>query len=258
MIRLIIALLLASLFSLPADAFWQSRDSNYDKSIGGFTPLNLPNLLAWYQPSGMVNTGDGTNITSWTDSSGNGNTITPFNAVTYKASGIGGVGTSNWTAGAAQYFNSGSSFAIGTGNVSVFAVVQINASVNAFVRIVELYNGSVENTPLTLAGANNVQPYFTGPNISATFGNNYRLGSVTNGSTITGYKNGASQGTVSYSTAPNSPTTLYLGIYAGNLSSDSFVGYISEVVITTGTMSATDVSNLDTYFTNKYGSTWGS
>lgn len=89
-----------------------------------FAPLTITGMQAWFKANSLALT-NGANVTSWTDSSGNGNTISNgSNYPTYVASGIGGKPSVNFVQASNQWLYNNSTVGLGGNDFTMIAVVR--------------------------------------------------------------------------------------------------------------------------------------
>lgn len=237
---------------------------------GSWTPASLSGLIVWLDANDAATiTHTGGNVTAWNDKSGTGNHFTGNNNPVYSTTSFPGSKPGiTFTAGSSTSLT-GSTVSMGsTTSYSVFMVLDVTGS--------SANSGIICAAPS--AGGNDFNGTggwaFTTP--AGGGANGCRLTRVSfdvnNGSTPTGnaahtygfiidsnvsgvvygdFTNIAS-GTPTSITQPN----VNIGIggrMAPNITSNYISGIVSEVIITTNAMSGTDRSNLQSYFTTKWG-----
>lgn len=248
---------------------------------GSWTPASLGTaLVAWYKADANVYNDAGTTLATngqtvqqWNDQSGNGFNLsqaTAGNRPTYQSAGYNSLPAVNFTSASSTVLISSviASALTSKTTSSVFVVGQAT-SLAGNARLVCFVNGigsDFQTGMIWIMGASgtSVEAYENGALSSGTVSTstNYRLGSVLDGTNHTLYVNNVGQTPVAYTAALPSGSHGYIGVGGGVTSSDgisvsalsgNWSGPVAEVVVTNTALSSTDRSNLDTYFTGKWG-----
>lgn len=237
-----------------------------DTSLTPWSPSQLSNLVGWYKADTGVSL-SGTSVTAWSDQSGKGNTLTPLTSnPTYVSNG-------NPLGGAAIQFNgtnlvnlNASLTGLGD-NLTLIHIGKVTtAKFNAGLLLVNMFGGFVDGNVRVLdIRASNVSPWTTwrswfmvggwgaeGAGGSAMT-DGVRITKV-NSSGLKTYQNGTLVGTYNGSLGSLSPS-LTRRIYVGGnpYTTEGAFMRTYEVIITTADLSATDISNIQTYAQTKWG-----
>lgn len=229
-------------------------------TCGGFTPASFgANLIAWYKsPDTNTNqTGNGTNVSSWTDSSGHGFTIAPNFAgtPTYQSAGLGGKPAVIFNAANTDRLNNASVAFGAVSTVSAFMLSSFTGSSLAAGGL-GLFDGGGNKMGLVADGA--------APGVEAVFGfgngvvqtaainTELRLGIVFNGSTAITYVNNVANSTP-FSASPTAIGTQSAGFnIAGNSSAyDGAVREMFFVNVAVTTVSSPSLSDVDCYLQSR-------
>jgi hypothetical protein len=226
-----------------------------------FTPDTITGLSLWLDANKSTSlTMSGTNVSQWTDLTGNTN-ITATNYPTYSATGCNGKPTLQFTSGN-QFTNSVNTTVYNSlANFNYFIVVKIadnnaiyapfaldNKSLSIYLSSPSPFNPVVHTTgaPWTF---NNTDFLF---NNVATPTNTFciiQLSISNNGASQTFYINGSAGNTISCSFTGSSSK-----IIIGNSAySDPFVGYMSEILIYTSSLTTTQRQQIEGYLAWKWG-----
>tara|TARA_R110000868_G_scaffold232603_1_gene486137 strand:+ start:32 stop:811 length:780 start_codon:yes stop_codon:yes gene_type:complete len=242
-----------------------------------FTPSSIAGLKAWYDASDTATISlSGSAVTQWNDKSGNSfnltqatalrrpqsgvNTLNSLNVITFDGNDVLQAATaSDWTflhnsTGAtiffAAYFNtvavSGVLFA--TASSTAQSGVYIERSASDLI-LSEIYRGSGGTFVSSLAAGtltDNTAKYASMvlDNSNATAANRL-IYKINAGSNLTG---NTYTGTPSAS-APNNP--LYIGSY-DTAGSSGFQGRFAEIIMYSGVLSGTDITNVNSYLSSKW------
>lgn len=264
-------------------AFWQSRDSNYNKSSGSaFTPASLTGLVAWYDASTGVYSDAGvtpaTNtqtVQQWNDQSGNGYHLkqaTGGNRPQFLSAGFNSLPSVTFTvAGLTSMQTTADSVIMGTGLVgSVFGVARITTSGGATSRLVGFIgNGQADDTTSNHSAAWVFVTQATGTMASFRGGffasdasffsasTNYRFGNIYDNTNNTNYVNNVAGTPVAATgltwTSPGAIIVSSSTLGSITCGGACWDGPISELVMTNTALSNTDRTNLDNYFKTKWG-----
>lgn len=250
----------------------QNHAGLYVPTPSVWTPASLSNLLIWLDASDAPTVLlSGSNVTGWNDKSGNSNnfTIAGTGNPTYSATSFPGS-----KPGIAPTVNNAlrrTSQALNSAVLSCFVVYSMTAA-QSFPGIVTLQGASNGNDfssadSFSLTGGNNSasisvdrggSPSYNGTR-TITTGTARSAGIVFNGT------QGITYGDFSGTTAANSSTSalgnttanIALGARqasGGGIGATYFTaGIISEVIITTSAITGTDLTNLQAYWTAKWG-----
>jgi hypothetical protein len=228
-----------------------------------FTPASLANLYAWYKADAGVFKSGGlpatniTNVTQWNDQSGvsginligtgssnqvyetgvlNGlPAISCAGAELSATMSLGGTVFSMWALVKAEGTASGRVVAYGVGGSDTGATAGIPAFFSSLTTV-NSFNAGVLST-------NNVT--------AITSGSWNEIASVWNGTTSQLYINGTAQTAVA-STPTFAASGLFTAMNATTFG-NQLQGYIAEIVVVKGAMSAGDIANLKTYSLAKWG-----
>lgn len=228
-------------------------------ACGGFTPASFgANLIAWFKDPDINTTLSGSNVTAWSDFSGNGNTIVPNFATqpTYSATGLGGKPAVIFTAANADRLittsavtGAGTGTAISAFMLASFTANSINGGGLGF-------NDSVGNAlrfALALgSGTTGIRVQFAagqGVNQPAAISTELRLGAVFDGSAATTYVNNVAGTPFSYTGVAIGPGGL-LGFNMGAATS-VYDGPVREFFFVNKTLNSTDLSNVDCYLQSR-------
>ncbi len=231
-------------------------------AAAAWTPASLTGLVAWYKADVGVTTSGG-NVTAVADQSGNGYDLTNASTtVAYNATGLNGLPTFEYTVGAAGFLRS-SVDAVGlTGATgSAFVVAQIRSPSNDGHVVSYLgngqaveYNNAASAAWLLRDGTNNSVKAYRNNGLLTTgaisLATNYRLGVIFDGSFCQIYINNSVQASpVACTDSFTQLGTLYFGSAPSGGPLD---GFISEIVITSSSMSSGDRSSLDSYLQTRW------
>lgn len=207
-----------------------------------FNPDSIATLEAWYKADTLA-LADGANVTSWTDSSGNGRTLTnPGAAPTYKINYLNGRPAVKFVGASSQYLQ-----AAFTNNhpLTVFVVAQANSDAHS-----SIYDGVVQTSSLIYRGdSTHINVYSNGTFIScvAVPSDFQVISAVFNGASSKGVINGVV--TTGTCTALNTG-----GITLGRNGTGStyFEGYICEILVYSGALSDSIRQQVEGYLANRW------
>lgn len=259
---------------VPASAFWQSRDSNYNQSISGAVSCSFPTLpgLAgrWNALNVTILAG---HIVTATELSGSGaSALTPLGgSVPYNATGYNGHPAFDFIA-ANNALLAATSVPMGTSNTGyAFFVGQMKTNTASFggavvygVGVVNDFNGAGSAAFFTRnSGANELawsSAIYNPNHFAVSLATNYRVGVNFEGSgtgVASVYLNNVVQATPGLNSSfSNNGTIVVGGRYisgAPDPTNQPWEGPITEIVVGSGTLSASDLNNLDAYFTCQWG-----
>lgn len=237
-----------------------------DTSQALWSPSQLSNLVGWYKADTGVSL-NGTSVTAWADQSGLGNTLSPqYSAPSYVSNGnplggaaidLNGVNLTNLNA-----------TLTGLGdNLTIIHIGKVTtAKFNAGLVLVNMFGGFADGNVRYLdIRASNVNPWTTwrswfgvggwyaeaGGGSAMTDG--VRITKV-NSSGLKTYQNGTllnNYDAALGSLAPSTTRRIYVG--TNPYTSEGAFMRTYEVIITTADLSATDISNIQTYAQTKWG-----
>lgn len=247
-----------------------------------WTPASLgANLTAWYladtgvyKDAGSTLAANNETVQQWNDQSGNAHHLsqaTSGNRPTYKTASDYNTQKGIDFVAASSNFMTTPSQVIPSNNTTISAFIvgrmrtgtsnygrALSWTTSASLSIDDYANTTSAALILRDAGVNGFSTYFNGGALqiqSISLATNYRLGVIFDGSNAKTYINGS--GSAGTGAVPNFGANGALragGEFSGGGAPSSFWdGPILEVVIAK-TSIASDVSNIETYFTNKWGS----
>lgn len=222
-------------------------------AIGGWTPASLSNLLGWYSPEGLDSQGysDTDTVTTWPDSSANGNDLTNTGTPVYSVNQIGSYPGVIFNRASGDTLVSGTISAISP-PVHLFLVFEQNTWTDGE-RITSFQNSTVRFSIMQ----DNVSPEMKMHNGAATFATNSSNASIDNyrfcealfdGATSSISNNG--EAPLTGNTGANTSTTIQL--------SNSVVGAgftITEFIVVDGEVPSDELTELRSYINTKYGLT---
>lgn len=234
---------------------------------GGFTsPLDLPNLFAWYEAdAGVLHGGSpaltGESVDTWQDQSGNGRHLTQTGSplvVTYSTSNhpLNGLGTIS--KGGANSLMISSAVDLSGTTVSVWVLVKQTGGPSG--RVVS-YNISASDTGATAF----IAAYFASDTTPTAYQNGNKstgtvvdeswntLCSVWDGTNNTLYINNVGQTPVASTPTFAASGLITVGDKDPAGGSNGLTGAFAEIVIVKGVMSSTDRSNMASYSLAKWG-----
>lgn len=202
-------------------------------NMSGFVPL--ANLLAWYRADSLPLT-DGANIPMVTDSSGMGNTLTGAGAVVFRTNIINGKPVMRFNG------TTSSKLTLAGASINTDHTFFIVVSESSQVSFAGLF-GSAGNDGIYLTNGKFNYLYSVSHYANTLLANNtfYVLEAVSNGGSLTFYRNGVPDGTASF----------FPGFVATRIG-NSLVGDIAEI-LDYGSISTSDRSTVRQYLGNKYG-----
>jgi hypothetical protein len=244
-----------------------------------WSPLDLPDLVAWYDASfgvysdaGSTPIADTEEVVQWNDRSGNGYHLSrDVTGPTYNADGLNGLPTMHYVANSALKTVTNAVQTSGSNVVSCFAVLQLNSASLSFARLVTFladgqttdYDNDFSVVPILRDNSNATLGGYFGAakaNQNISYDTSYRFGTVADGTNMTSYLNlsatsaTAMNGTLDMGGPTNNQGTFYLGRSAHeDAGSDRFRGMISEVVICLSDIGSDDRTALDAYLVSKWG-----
>jgi hypothetical protein len=230
----------------------------------------LPNLLINLDASNSASViRSGANVTAWNDLSGNGINFTGVNSPQYSAtSWPGSLPSITFTNASSRYFTASTSLSSTT--LSVFVVGRASASVNngGWFSLLGVGGGDDYNQTWSMALSNGgsgppfntVRAFLTySVTYSGSLNTIYTAGVVfdgTNGTTYRDFNTVSPSPSASTGTFGGAGTTrLAVGsrIGAGPAYNTFLTGDIAEVIVTTGAVTGTDLSNLHSCLSAKWG-----
>ena len=250
--------------STPAWTFWEP------------TCLGSTVLAQWLDASEPSTMTIATGVSSWTDKSGNGRTVTQATAAKRPVFAANGLGTGlpgltfNGTQTAANGSSLGrASFVHAQGATSIFTVIKA-AAINANRYIFSEGNtgttSNVSYSPFMTSTTNTITGQLVNnanvsevnlPTTSTTFFNNtVRLGMIEDsGSTYYTYSNGVaqSQAATNYTRAASTLNTYRIGArFRNNAETGWIAGIMGEFVVTNGVLSTLNRQKLEGYSAHKW------
>lgn len=236
-----------------------------------FTPASLANLKAWYKAdagvfqdaAGTVPGANNQPVGYWTDQSGNGlhltNATDTTNYPTYKTATLNGLAVIDCDNTSFSQFLYNAAFNMGGTTASAFVVVKFTSDgPNSRILSYATSGGSdtdSDHWTMFQPSMTRSETYQTavksGVTITSSSWNN--LGTIFDGTNNTMYKAGVADTPVSCTTSMNA--TGYFGIAGAPPAGGSILkaGQFAELVVTSGVMTPTEISNLTTYFTTRWG-----
>lgn len=256
--------------SIGTDRGWFSGFTPPTAPYGAWSPLSLPNLLAWYDATNGVT---GANpITQWNDLSGHGYHLSVITGTPIlNATGMNGRPTVEMDNGDYLTTTGNPLVTAGSSVLSCFSVAQVHNNVSSNGRLLSIRASASSDDYNNIYSACALLTRSTGDPV--TFGSyqngdkstysiaaatNFRLGCIYDTTPqITGYKNNVAQ-------TPSGITTLDLGgpttdqcelrIGAGlEGSPGTWDGFCSEMVVCGAALSTEQRATLDAYFVSKWG-----
>ena len=225
-------------------------------------PVTRSGLILWLRGDNSVTTA-GSNVTSWSDVSGSGNTATGVSShyPTLVTDAINGLPAVSFASGSSQYLQLPTIANLSAGGASVFAVVN-PASVTAGARVLDCGNGAAsDNLELQLTSSTGAALYVydggtsssvTGP--SALTLNNWQLleGIDTGSSTATLYTNGVQQAQNASMQNLQSVSRADNYVGQGSAGGNYFNGQLAELLVYNRNLSASEQASVEGYLENKY------
>lgn len=235
-------------------------------------PLTLPNLVAWYSAdqgayadAGVTLATNGQEVQQWNDLSGNGYHLSrDGTGPNLNTTGLNGRPALMWTS--TQQLKRLAVATGGSNKVSMYAVAALASGGDAYSRIFSFtatestldYNDNYSILLCKDSGNQALLLHKTSAvcTASLTYGVNYRMGAVVDGTNGTIYLNNSQVGQGGANNldlgGPNNDTcTLRIG--CSTQVDEQWYGPISEVVITTNSLDSTQRDALDSYFVSKWG-----
>jgi hypothetical protein len=238
---------------------------------GSFTPASLPGLQLWLKADAGVTQSGGT-VSSWTDQSSNAYSlapgyVSPSSAPTYSSTGF------NSSHPGVAF--SGPSGSPGPANVGVDPSTLNSTTMSLFVvhtataynanssRLFSISVGGCDTCSNGFAFGLGSSSYYVYQNSSFVFSSvtgslntPQTFGVTFDGSNATVYMNEVSKGSALWNQtigSSSTPIAFMLGVEQNGPGSVTFTGTIAEVVMTTTPVSPTNLANLSTYFSSKWG-----
>ena len=224
-------------------------------------PSQLATLEAWYDADAITGVSNGSDIGTWTDSSGNGYTASSFGGAIYTANSQNGLpaivydGTSN-----ARIYVTNTNMVSGASDMWMYMVGDTDPSPTP--QPVTISRTSTGDTLVAFhfRSSNGLWFRYNGSSLANTTASGYATsgwkitGMRTESSTLYGYQDGDSLSLVNPSITNPLPTqtaaALMLGGRLGNVSDT-----IGEVLIGVGVLSDSDREKVDGYLAHKWGLT---
>lgn len=238
----------------------------------GFNPKSIANLISWYDASDASTITTSTGVSEWRDKSGSGRKLSQSsggNQPALVSSGIGGKPTLDFTAASSHYMTG--TFSQSLSAVTVFLVAMMRSGTQANGRILALevagffvdFNGTGHLAPTKRRGSSTA-PYQIDSYHEAGNRAEHNLSINTpfihccshSGTVLTNRLNNGAAAT--YTTASAwSATFGSMMLSTANILSPSslFDGQISEVLVYSRELSATERSTVHKYLGKKYGIT---
>jgi hypothetical protein len=243
------------------------------------TPLVLSGLGLWLDASNAASViRSGSNVTRWNDLSGNGrNMLYEMGTLTYNTTGFNGNPTITFGPGRSGFTYSGNSIDLSsTNSLSIYIVLRPSSTSSGNIRVLSFFAGGVDYTPpgfvisivnttppLLQVGVGRGAPYltFNPVNVSNT---NIFTSIIFNGNLSTnpavplnntgiGINGNAFSNLTGYSIGTNFSTyTFRIGEWSG-ASTDIFIGNISEILMFTRALNATENQQIEGYLATKWG-----
>jgi hypothetical protein len=240
----------------------------YGSGAAAFTPASISGLIGWYDASYGGNTITSGNFTAVADRSGSSNNLGNSNTVPYNA-------TSAYNSMPAFDFakanNAGlimpSATASGiTTAASIFIVGRANSGMTGFAGISPLIGtgqtNDFDNTNslvFSRSGSDQIESFYNSGTIADsnyTAATNMRFGFVIGSGTLTQYINNsaATSNSISFSIGTSFAIAMGNRWLSGTLAGFPWDGPMCEVVIYSVALTTQNRSDLDNYFTTKWGS----
>ena len=238
----------------------------------GFTPADLPSLLAWYKAdtgvysdAGTTVAAEGAAVNQWNDQSGHAYHLrqaTDANGPIYSATGFNG--THGLMMAAAKVMaTTAATVALTSASVlSAFVVCGQDDGILGGARLlVYLGTGGTEATDYEHTGSavflysgtpgssGSYQGGNAGPVISTLQVNDFRIGTIFNGTNLEMYRNNVASGLPT----AMAPTFTGPGTICLSFSTNPWVGPVAEIVICNAALDSTQRTQLDDYFKTKWG-----
>lgn len=227
-----------------------------DTTSGGWSPLNLPNLVAWYDASSASHVVlNGSNVSQLTDLSGNGNHATQSTAGNQPAyvqdgSGLNALNYINFATGKGFTHSittafAGSTVAMVSGTTSSTAYRGLFCSGSGGIAVYDRLGGTNWGTFMTSPG-----DIPSGSVLVGSVKTHMMVNRATNDfdfwteNTKVNKTNGVTLWTVG---------NQFFGAGGGGLSSENLVGSFYEFVLCSSALGSTDQATLNTYLQGKYG-----
>lgn len=259
---LALALWLAGIFG--GQAFWQSRDSNYNQNIvsggacSGWTPATPSGLIGWYNadPANVSPNTNGATVTVMTDLSGGAHDMAPngFTGPVYNTTGLGGKPALVFAGGNATGMRTSTDVVtLGTGATSsIFMLANFTTSSNEGPYIAG--NGQVVSPG---AGANSYllelndagfiigdQNFGQYASTTAAINTELRIGFIWDGTNATGYINNVAGTPQAHSFNFTTPGSL--GAARGN-----YAGALREIIFYNTALGSPDRACMDAYLVSR-------
>lgn len=224
------------------------------ESAGSFVPTDLANLRLWLKADAITGLSNNDPIDTWADSSGNGYdaTSTSTKRPLYITNVVNSLPVVRFDGSNDVMSNSGMT-GVGTGDFHVFIVHRRNGGAATYRTIMSL--GSGGSSPLLSVGP--AHTYYVNPLGSGT--------NVTDGANVDAtwevYEIKRSSGTFYVKKMGGSETSGALtstgatGYILSGYTTDPFQPYpgdVAEIVVYTDVKSGADLTDIETYFTDKY------
>ena len=259
--QIVRALLLAGIVCLSkaSTAGWQSRDSNYNKTVGAppWTPASIPGLQLWLEADLGVSETAG-KITSWTDQSSNAFVFTPYTTgPSWSATGFNGASPGVILPGGDQQGLFCSGFALATtATLSLFIVGTItDADGNRIFAFYSAADADTTTPAFTVYNPSTWTLYSSGLVAGGSFGSlntPQSAGWIFDGTNAHSYLNETLVNSAAFSASlVGAGLVPYLGGNPGGGSSTS--GNVAAIILSNQVISAPNLTKLSAYLTAKYG-----
>lgn len=232
--------------------------------IGIFSPLNISGLQGWYKSDAITGLNDGDALTTWLDSSGNGNSAsqsTVANKPLYKTAIQNGLPVVRFD-GSNDFLDIASGLGLTTASgATIFAVYSCSAATDNGLIDTSNTNPGTVNTGLGITRLHSFSDTFFA-----------RAGSSANDITVASdtvvtmriiryrhvqatrelWWNGVSKGTNSNSVSIGTQQTAVIGRWFGG-NSYPLSGDIAEILVYNASLSDAQCTQIETYLTSKWG-----
>lgn len=211
-----------------------------------FSPANISGIQLWLKADSL-SLNDNDLVTTWTDSSGNGNNATASNKPTYKTNQINGLPAVQFIA--LDFMQTPS---ITMTNMSIFIVLKPGATAGY---VMEFAGAGSSNAIISNFTANTLE-VFNSPRISmgatatTAFSQHTLTRDATNGTKT--WRNGSAVTTDPSAVTPNTGV-ITIGTDGGAGTTDQWSGYIAEIILYNNEVSSANRALIESYLLTKYG-----
>jgi hypothetical protein len=220
------------------------------------TPLSVPGCQLWLDAADTTKIAPaaGGTLTSWTDKSGTGKTVTVANAPTYSLTSFNGLPSVT--------FASGNSLTIpitapGTNDIAMFAVWKLtDGTASRDVLSIGSPGGSETALGWNSGAANYLMYRYGGAQSTAPTSYSSNITIVESGTQLSGYRtvyiNGTSPSTTGTETYNQTNTSIYIG-GGGSAYVLPLIGQVAEIIYYQATLSTTQRQSVENYLMGKWG-----